>query len=60
MRLAITIPNEVATDFILDNFEDFFGRVRADIENGVLCGNYELEILDALEQAFANADEIKN
>lgn len=61
MRLAITIPDEVATDLILDNFEDFFGRVRVDIENGILCGNYEIEILDALEQAFANAkiyDEI--
>ena len=39
----------------------FFGRVRADTErNGILCGNYEIEILDALEKAFANATEINN
>lgn len=60
MRLAITIPEEIATDFISDNFADFFGRVRVDTENGILCGNYEIEILDALEKAFASAKEIKN
>lgn len=61
MKLAITIPNEIARDFRFDNFADFFGRVRADTErNGILCGNYEIEILDALEKAFANATEINN
>ena len=58
MRLAITIPDEIAMDFTADKFADFFGRVRADIEDGTLCGNYENETLDALEEAFANAEEI--
>lgn len=56
MKLMINIPKEFEQDFKNDKFNEFFGRVRADID-GTVCGKYEFETLDMLENAFENADE---
>ena len=51
-RLEINIPEEFERDYTNDKFKDFFSRVLCDIENGVLCGNYEKEIAEMFIEAF--------
>lgn len=52
MKIVIYIPKEFEVDYITDRFNDFFQRVLCDIDNGVLCGNYEKEIAEMLLKAF--------
>lgn len=52
MRIEIEIPKEFESDYGADKFNEFFGRVKADIGNGVLCGRYEKETIKMLESAF--------
>ena len=52
MRIEIEIPKEFEADYGADKFNEFFGRVKADIGNGVLCGRYEKETIKMLESAF--------
>lgn len=53
MRVVIDIPKDFARDYAADKFKDFFSRVIADIDNGVLlCGNYEKEIAEMFLKAF--------
>lgn len=58
MKIELEIPKEIEVDFVSDKFKDFFKRVEADISDGVLCGNYEKEIVESLMKAFDNAKEI--
>lgn len=58
MKIELEIPKEIEVDFVSDRFMDFFKRVESDISDGVLCGNYEKEIVESLMNAFANAKEI--
>ena len=51
MKIEIEIPKEYERDYDNDKFEDFFSRLLVDIE-GVLCGNYEKEIILMLRTAF--------
>ena len=56
MKLTINISNLFEAYFNNDNFEDFFERVKADLDaKSVVCGNYEKETIDMLESAFKNA-----
>jgi len=58
MKLVIEIPKEFEEDFKKDKFKECFGRVQVDLkyfEGVTLCGNYEKETLDMLENAFQNA-----
>lgn len=59
MRLAIDIPSEIAVDFKNDRFDDFFARVLADMDDGLLCGRYEQEIAESLRAAFGEAKVIE-
>lgn len=62
MKILIEIPKEFERDFNEDKFKDFFERVRVDLDNNTgvnLCGNYEREIVDMLENTFQNARELE-
>ena len=52
MRIIIDIPEEFESDYKGDMFKDFFSRVLVDIEDAVVCGNYEKEIAEMLLKAF--------
>lgn len=58
MKLEIEIPKEIADDYLLDNFRDFFLRVIADINCEGCCGNYEKEIAEAMKTAFGKSKVI--
>lgn len=53
MELRISLPNEFEEHFNLDAFQDSLARIKSDITtNGCLSGNYEIELVDALNEAF--------
>ena len=60
MKIVIKIPKEFEEHFKSDRFEDSLQRVRFDIHKSiignknVLSGNYEIETLDMLTEAFLN------
>lgn len=58
MKLEIEIPKEIADDYLLDNFRDFFVRVIADINCEGYCGNREKEIAEAMKTAFGKSKVI--
>lgn len=57
MKVIIDIPKEFEDD-IKDNFQDFFNRLQAETEyhceneENLVCGNYELETIEMLLEAF--------
>ena len=56
MQIVIDIPKEFENHFNDDNFKDSFERIKADINyTGLLSGNYEIETLDMLTEAFLNS-----
>lgn len=61
LKIILEIPQLIKDDYIDDKFNDFFGRVLADMSsNGKssdnnLCGRYEKEIAENLQTAFAKA-----
>ena len=52
MRIIIDIPKEFEEDYIGDMFKAFFSRVLCDIQDGILCGNYEKETAEMFLKAF--------
>lgn len=60
MQIVIDIPENFENHFNSDKFEDSLQRVRFDIHKAfaenkdVLSGNYEIETLDMLTEAFLN------
>lgn len=58
MEIIINIPKEFENHFNSDRFEDSLQRVRFDIHKAIiakkdiLSGNYEIETLDMLTEAF--------
>ena len=57
MKIEIVIPHEFEENFNKDKFNEFFERVNADLKNHrTVTGNYELETLDMLKNAFKNAE----
>lgn len=64
MDLVIKIPKEFEEHFNSDRFEDSLQRVRFDIHKAiignkdVLSGNYEIEILDMLTEAFLSSTQL--
>lgn len=52
MRIEIEIPEEFESDYTSDKFKDFFSRVLCDIEDSVICGNYEEETAEMMLKAF--------
>lgn len=59
MNIMVKLPQEWEKEFKKDRFVEFFGRVIADLncdEVRTLVGNYELETLNMLKEAFANVE----
>lgn len=59
MNIMVKLPQEWEKEFKKDRFAEFFGRVIADLncdEVRTLVGNYELETLNMLKEAFANVE----
>lgn len=59
MNIMVKPPQEWEKEFKKDRFAEFFGRVIADLncdEARTLVGNYELETLNMLKEAFANVE----
>lgn len=52
MKIIIEIPNYEFDNDVKDKFQDYFERVKADIADGTLCGNYELETTDMFLASF--------
>lgn len=56
MEVIIHIPLEFESHFNKDKFADSFQRITADLKaEGLLAGNYEIELLEMLESEFQNA-----
>ena len=60
MKIELEIPKEFERDYNVDRFKDFFGRVLYDIKDSILCSNYEREIAEMLQKAFAESKEVDN
>ena len=52
MIVLLNIPNQEFDNDVKDKFQDYFNRVKADISDGTLCGNYELETTDMFLASF--------
>ena len=52
MKVIIEIPNYEFDDDVKDRFQDYFNRVKADIADGTVCGNYELETTEMFLASF--------
>nr|DAG49021.1 MAG TPA: hypothetical protein [Caudoviricetes sp.] len=53
MKILIDIPEEFGIDYITNKFEEFFGRVIADMDT--LCGTYEKETANMFIKAFEDS-----
>jgi hypothetical protein len=63
MKLIIDIPQEFEAHFNQDKFKDSIGRIAADVisqvyEENSISGNYEMELLNMLSEAFEKAESI--
>ena len=61
MKITIDIPQVFEKHFNEDSFEDSLERIRIDTrdefyQDNSASGNYELELLDILIEAFKNAE----
>ncbi len=52
MKIIIEIPGKEFDQDIADKFQDYFKRVKADMADGIMCGNYELETTDMFLASF--------
>lgn len=53
MKILIDIPKAFEVDYNSNRFAEFFQRCLADM--GTCCGNFELEIAEMMEKAFAES-----
>ena len=64
MEIIIDIPQEFEEHFNQDKFKDSIGRIAADLisqvyeEDFSISGNYEIELLEMLSEAFEKAENI--
>lgn len=60
MKIMIDIPKEFEEHFNQDRFKDSIVRITADVISQVysISGNYEIELLDMLSEAFEKAEVI--
>ena len=63
MKVMIDIPKDFEKHFNQDKFKDSIGRITADVISQVysddsISGNYELELLEMLSEAFEKAKSI--
>ena len=62
LKLTIKLPKEFRANFQGDRFKDSFFRLETDIKKyspSSMSGNYELELVEALREAFQNAEVVK-
>lgn len=66
LNLCINIPHEFVHHYNGDKFEDSLKRIRADIHSNIInhdicvAGNYEIELIDMLIDAFMNSKETED
>ena len=63
MKVMIDIPKDFEKHFDQDKFKDSIWRITADVISQVysddsISGNYELELLEMLSEAFEKAESI--
>ena len=60
MKIMIDIPKEFEEHFNQDKFKDSITRITADVISQVysISGDYEIELLDMLSEAFEKAESI--
>lgn len=67
MKITINIPQDFEKHFNEDRFEDSLKRIKADVHDCInetaqnipaISGNYELELIEMLIEAFKNAEVI--
>lgn len=56
ITVTLRIPREFVVDYVDNRFEEFFRRIRADIDYKHLCGRYEDEIVEMMRLAFATSE----
>ena len=62
MKITIEISNNLLKKDASNKFQDFFGRVIADMADSLnrdtpkLCGRYEMETATLLQRAFCTAE----
>lgn len=67
-KIMLTIPDEFEGDFDDNRFHEFFGRTEGELRHqtnnpdgiGIIFGNYEVEIMRMLEQAFDEAEVVRD
>lgn len=67
-KIMLTIPDEFEGDFDDNRFHEFFGRTKGELRHqtnnpdgiGIIFGNYEVETMRMLEQAFDEAEVVKD
>lgn len=59
MKITIEIPTEFENDYLVYRFKEFFERVMADMDSGILCGNYEKEIAEMFLKSFNDSSTNK-
>ena len=63
LKLLINIPKEFECHLYTDKFEDSLQRIKTDVKDSIyhrhnISGNYEIETLDMLIEAFKNSKEV--
>ena len=67
-KITLTIPDEFEGDFDENRFHEFFERTKGELRHqtnnpdgiGIIFGNYEVETMLMLEQAFDEAEVVKD
>lgn len=61
-KITLTIPDEFEGDFDENRFHEFFERTKGELGYGIgiIFGNYEAETMRMLEQAFDEAEVVKD
>ena len=58
MIIQLEIPSVFESDYEKDRFDEFFQRVLADIDYTGMCGNYEAETAQMMDDAFKKSKSI--
>jgi len=63
ITLIIKIPKEFCKHYYTDRFEESLQRIKVDVKDSIyhrnnVSGNYEIETLDMIIDAFKNSKEV--
>lgn len=61
LLMLVTLPEEFEEHFHFDCFQDSLARIKCDIDTyGRLSGRYEIELVEALMEAFKKSKRLEN